>query len=67
MGLKDLKGMALADEYISAALRDGSAWIEYWWYKPGTNTPARKQAYVRKVNCGQDTYIVGSGFYLMEH
>lgn len=63
MGLKDLKGLALADEYISAALRDGSAWVEYWWYRPGTNTPARKQAYVRKVQCGQDTYIVGSGFY----
>lgn len=63
-GLKDLKGLALADEYISAALRDGSAWVEYWWYRPGTNTPARKQAYVRKVQCGQDTYIVGSGFYM---
>jgi signal transduction histidine kinase len=66
MGLKDLKGVPLADEYISAALRDGSAWVEYWWYKPGTNTPARKQAYVRKVKWGQHTYIVGSGFY-MEH
>jgi hypothetical protein len=63
MGLTDLKGLALADEYISTALRDGSAWVEYWWYKPGTNTPARKQAYVRTVKCGQDTYIVGSGFY----
>jgi hypothetical protein len=63
-GLKDLKGLALADEYIEAALERGSAWVEYWWYRPGTNAPARKQAYVRKVQHGKDVYIVGSGLYL---
>jgi signal transduction histidine kinase len=66
MGLRDLKGKALADEYIAAAMKDGSAWVEYFWYKPGHNTPARKQAYVQKVQSGADTYIVGSGFYVDE-
>jgi len=64
LGLTDLKGKALADEYIAAAMKEGSAWVEYYWYKPGHNTPARKQAYVRKVQFGQQTYIVGSGFYV---
>jgi len=63
-GLKDSKGKALVDEYIAAALKGGSAWVEYYWYKPGSNTPSRKEAYVRKVESGGDTYIVGSGLYV---
>ena len=62
--LRDLKGKALAQEYIAAAMKDGSAWVEYYWYKPGDNTPAKKQAFVRKVQSGQDTYIIGSGVYM---
>lgn len=45
-------------------MKHGSAWLELYWYKPGQNTSARKQTYVRKVQSGQDTYIVGSGVYL---
>ena len=62
--LKDLNGKALARDYIAAALEDGSAWVEYYWYKPGHNTPARKQTYVRKVQHGEETYIVGAGLYV---
>jgi len=62
--LKDVKGKALVQDYIAAAMKDGSAWVEYYWYKPGENRPARKQAYVRKVQSGQGTYIIGSGFYM---
>jgi signal transduction histidine kinase len=58
--LKDTNGKLLAKDYIAAAMREGSAWIEYYWYKPGDNTPARKRAYVRKVQHGEDVYIVGS-------
>ena len=62
--VKDVKGKALVQEYISAAMKNGSAWVEYYWYKPGANTPAKKQAFVRKVQSGQDTYVVGSGVYM---
>lgn len=64
MDLRDVKGKALAQEYIAAALKDGSAWVDYYWYKPGENTPARKHTFVRKVESGKDTYIVGAGVYL---
>jgi signal transduction histidine kinase len=64
MDLKDLKGKTVVREEIAAATKDGSAWLELYWYKPGQNTPARKHTYVRKVQSGQDTYIVGSGVYL---
>jgi signal transduction histidine kinase len=64
VGLRDVRGKALAREYIAAAMKDGSAWVEYDWYRPGHNTPARKQTYVRKVESGGETYIVGSGLYV---
>jgi signal transduction histidine kinase len=62
--LKDVKGKVVTREFISAAMKDGSAWVDYYWYKPGSNTPAPKLTYVRNVQSGQETYIVGSGFYL---
>jgi len=62
--LRDVKGTRLARNYIAAASKMGSAWVDYYWYKPGHNTPSRKHAYVRKVQAGQDTYVVGSGVYL---
>lgn len=64
--LKDLKGKAVVREEIAAAMKDGSAWIDLYWDKPGQITPARKQTFVRKAQSGEDTYIVGSGLYLEE-
>jgi hypothetical protein len=65
-GLTDLRGRAVTDEYIALAMREGSGWVEYYWYKPGDNTETRKQAYVRRVQSGGETFIVGSGVYLEE-
>lgn len=62
-GLTDVNGKPVADAYIAAALKDGTAWVDYYWYRPGENTPAPKRTYVRKVQSGTDVYIVGSGFY----
>ena len=66
LDVKDVNGKALVREYIEAASKAGSAWVEYYWYKPGQNIPVRKQAYVRRVRHGADTYFVGSGLYLEE-
>ena len=60
----DAKGQPLVRNYIDAALKKGAAWVDYWWYKPGQNTPWHKQAYVRAVRYGARTYIVGSGIYV---
>lgn len=64
MGLTDVRGKRVAEEIIKAAMTDGSGWVDYYWYKPGSSTPSRKQAYVRKVQSGGVTYIVGSGVYM---
>jgi signal transduction histidine kinase len=64
MDVRDLNGKQLVRDYVNAAMQQGSAWVDYYWYKPGQNTPAPKHTYVRKVQSGQHTYIVGSGVYL---
>jgi signal transduction histidine kinase len=61
--LRDLKGKLVIRDEIAAALKDGKAWLDIYWYRPGQNASARKQTFVRKVQSGQDTYIVGSGIY----
>lgn len=63
LDLKDLAGKAVAREEIAAVAKEPGAWVECYWYKPGTNVAARKLTYVRKVEVGGDTYIVGSGIY----
>lgn len=64
MDVRDLNGKQLVRDYVNAAMQQGSAWVDYYWYKPGQNTPAPKHTYVRKVQSGQHAYIVGSGVYL---
>lgn len=61
--VKDVNGKLLVRDYISAAMKQGSAWVDYYWYKPGNNIPAHKYSYVWKVQHGTETYIVGAGFY----
>jgi signal transduction histidine kinase len=63
MELKDLKGKAVVREEIDAAMKDGSAWLEHYWYRPGDNTPALKQTYVQRAKFDGETFIVGSGLY----
>ncbi len=61
--LKDVNGKPVIRECITEAMKNGGGWVDYYWYKPGDNTPTRKLTYVQKVQHGSDTYIVGSGLY----
>ena len=63
MDMKDAKGVLLAKEYIDAAMNKGNAWVQYYWYKPGSNEPTLKHSFVKKVTHGEETYILGAGFY----
>lgn len=62
--VRDVRGKYLVRDYIDGALKHGAVWVEYYWYRPGYNTPFRKEAYVRKVQIGNETYVVGSGLYI---
>ncbi|MFM2135697.1 MAG: hypothetical protein RL021_1097 [Bacteroidota bacterium] len=59
----DAKGKPLVREYIGAALKNGSAWVDYQWYRPGSNEPAPKHTFVHKAQYGGQVYIVGAGYY----
>jgi hypothetical protein len=63
MGLRDLSGNAVIRDEIDAALRHGAAWLDLYWFRPGTNARALKHTYVRRVESGGRTLIVGSGMY----
>ncbi len=66
MEMRDVKGKLVAKECIDVAMREGSGWVDYYWFRPGQNNPAHKQSYVRRVTVGGETLIVGSGMYLDE-
>lgn len=61
--MKDLKGNPVVKDEIALAMEEGSGWLEMSWFKPGTNTPATKMTFVKKVQSNGDTFIVGSGYY----
>lgn len=63
LNIRDAKGRQMVREYIDAAMRLDSAWVTYEWYRPGSNSPTTKHAYVRKVRFQDKTFIVGSGYY----
>lgn len=66
LNLKDVNGKDVTRQCLEQAEKNGSGWVEYHWYKPGSNTPTRKMTYVRQVHTGTETYVVGSGLYMEE-
>jgi len=63
MNEKDVNGKFVERAILDAINKNPSSWVDYYWYKPGQNEPARKQTFVKKVQHGNETYIVGAGFY----
>ena len=61
--LKDVNGKAYVQETIETAKTQGSGWIDYMLPKPGESEPSKKSSYFKKVKVGEETFIVGSGFY----
>jgi signal transduction histidine kinase len=66
MNLTDINGKFVARDYIEGAMKDGSIWEDYYWYRPGENTPSHKLTFVRKVEVGGETFFIGSGLYMEE-
>lgn len=66
LNLKDATGKIVVRDEIDAVMKDNKVWITGYFYKPGQNEPAQKLTYLRKVQHGDETYIVGSGLYLPE-
>ena len=61
---RDFIGRYVVKEMMQKLKTCDEAWVQYLWPKPGTSVPSRKLAYVRKVNVGNETLIVGTDFFL---
>ncbi|MFH1640519.1 MAG: cache domain-containing protein, partial [Candidatus Omnitrophota bacterium] len=64
LDLKDAMGKYLVREMIEKLKTADSAWVSYMWPQPGQTALSRKAAYIRKVDIGGKSYIVGSAIFL---
>jgi signal transduction histidine kinase len=60
---KDAAGNYLVREMIDKTEDAASAWVEYFWPKPGSGEAVRKLAYVRRTSVDGETVIIGAGLY----
>lgn len=62
--LLDATGKAIGRLFIDTALsEEGEGWVDYRWPKPEETEPSIKQTYIKGVTSGEQTFLVGSGFY----
>jgi signal transduction histidine kinase len=61
--LKDAQGKPIGKLFIQTA-ENGSGWVEYYWPKPGETQASQKITYIKRVHYGNQTYLVGAGFYI---
>ncbi len=59
---KDPNGKLLFQEMIKGATRDGEAFVDYMWARPGSSEPVDKLSYVRLHP--QWGWVVGTGVYI---
>ena len=62
-GERDAAGKAVHDELADVVQARGAGWVDCVMPKPGTSTPAKKWAYVKRVAVDGAPAILGSGFY----
>lgn len=67
-GLTDFNGKPIGKLFIETALsEDGEGWISYEWPKPNETEPSTKCGFIKRVTFGEETYLVGSGFYVEDY
>ena len=63
--LVDYTGKPIGRQFISIATsNEGEGWIEYLWPKSGETESSIKQAFIKGVAFGGQSYLVGSGFWI---
>jgi hypothetical protein len=60
---KDAAGNFLVREMIDMTKDTESAWVEYFWPRPGSGEPVKKLAYVLRTRVDGETVIIGAGLY----
>jgi signal transduction histidine kinase len=60
---KDAAGNFLVREMIDRTEETASAWVEYFWPRPGSGEAVKKLAYVRRTVVDGETMVIGAGLY----
>jgi signal transduction histidine kinase len=60
---KDAAGKFLVREMIDRTESAASAWVEYYWPRPGSGAPVKKLAYVRRAVVDGEVMVIGAGLY----
>ena len=63
LNYKDAAGNFLVREMIDKTKDTASAWVEYFWPRPGSGEAVKKLAYVRRTGVDGETVIIGAGLY----
>jgi len=53
-------------EMIEKTEDAASAWVEYFWPRPGSGESVKKLAYVRRISVNDEMMIIGAGLYELE-
>jgi hypothetical protein len=61
---RDAIGRPVMKEIIDKLRKDDKAWVQYLWPRPRAAATSRKLVYVKKVRVGEETFLVGSDFFL---
>lgn len=65
--LVDFNDKPIGQIYIDIALsEEGEGWVDYSWPKPGETDPLMKHTFIKRTSIGNETYLVGSGYYVEE-
>ncbi|WP_406662420.1 cache domain-containing protein [Methanolobus sp. ZRKC3] len=66
--LEDFNGKPIGQMFIDMAQsEEGEGWIDYYWPKPGETEPSNKYTFNKAASFDNQTYIVGSGFYIDDY
>jgi hypothetical protein len=63
---KDAAGKFLVKEMIDKTENTSSAWVEYFWPRPGSGEAVKKLAHVRRISVDDEMMIIGAGLYKLE-
>jgi signal transduction histidine kinase len=66
--LTDFNGKPIGKLFIETALSEsGEGWVSYEWPKPNETEPTTKYSFIKRATFGEETYLVGSGFYVEDY
>ena len=60
--LKDPNGKELYNEFVAVVKKNGAGLVDYYWPKPGSNTPVAKLSYVKGF--APWGWVIGTGIYI---